>query len=54
MSQVKMTRKVSTKGQVVIPRYFRRLLGIGPGDILSFKKKDGGLTVKKVEIHELP
>ena len=39
-------RSVSLKGQVTIPAEIRRLLGVGPGDKVSFSVRNG-----QVEVH---
>ena len=42
--------KITTKGQVTIPQKLRRLLGIRPGDKVSFEASDNGqVLIKKVD-----
>ena len=40
--------KVTSKGQVTIPKEVRERLGVHPGEDLGFEKKDGLLVVSKV------
>jgi AbrB family looped-hinge helix DNA binding protein len=41
--------RVTTKGQVTIPKEIRDALGIEPGDELTFEKTDSGYTIQKEE-----
>ena len=41
--------RVTTKGQVTIPKEIRDALGIEPGDELAFEKTDAGYTIQKEE-----
>ena len=41
--------KLSSKGQIVIPAEFRRLMGISEGDELHVFGKDDALVIKKIE-----
>ena len=36
----------TTKGQIVIPRIYRRKYGIAPGTKVGFIEKDGNLIIK--------
>ena len=45
--------KISTKGQVVIPRDIREELGIAPGDALQVERVNGVIVLKKLEIKSL-
>ena len=50
-SQVVGTAKVGEKGQIVIPKEARDLLGIRPGDtLLVLVDPDSGLVVSKPEV----
>lgn len=40
--------KVTSKGQVTIPRVVRERLGVHPGEDVGFEEKDGLLVVSKV------
>ena len=45
-----MTTKVTSKGQVTIPKPVRELLGIGPGSSVDFKRAaDGSIVIEKAE-----
>jgi len=39
--------RVTTKGQVTIPKEIRETLGIEPGDEIVFEETDAGYTIKK-------
>ena len=41
-----MRAKVTSKGQITIPRYMRKLLRIGPGDSVVFESDDKGVHVR--------
>ena len=40
-----MTVKVTSKGQVTLPKVVRDLLGIGPGSVIDFLRAPDGRTV---------
>ncbi len=40
---------VYEKGQVVIPAYIRKMLGIHPGDEVTFSVEDNRIVVSKAE-----
>ena len=39
--------RVTTKGQVTIPKEIRDALGIEPGDEIAFEESDAGYTIRK-------
>lgn len=39
--------RVTSKGQVTIPKGIREALGIEPGDEVAFEKTDAGYTIQK-------
>lgn len=39
--------RVTTKGQVTIPKEIREALGIEPGDEVAFEETDSGYTIQK-------
>lgn len=39
--------RVTTKGQVTIPKEIREALGIEPGDEVAFEETDTGYTIQK-------
>jgi len=44
--------KITTKGQVTIPKRLRKLLGIRPGDRVEFEAdSEGNVMVKKIDSH---
>jgi len=45
--------KVSTKGQVVIPRELRKQLGLAEGDNLQIEKVGDLLVLKKITLESL-
>jgi antitoxin PrlF len=40
--------KVTSKGQVTIPKGIREKLGVRPGENVGFEEKEGVLVIKKV------
>ncbi len=42
------TAKVTSKGQITIPKNIRNTLGVHPGESVGFEEKDGIITVKKI------
>jgi AbrB family looped-hinge helix DNA binding protein len=43
-----MTHRVGPKGQVVIPKHMRDLLGIEPGDEVEFESERDHVVVRRV------
>ena len=43
-----LTAKVTSKGQITIPRQVRDKLGVRPGEGIGFEEKDGIFSIKKV------
>lgn len=41
--------KVTSKGQVTIPKEIREALGVSVGDKILFERKDGKVTIKKAQ-----
>ena len=41
--------RITTKGQVTIPKHIRDALGIEPGDEIAFVEADSGYTIQKKE-----
>ena len=39
--------RMTVKGQVTIPKDVRMALGLRPGDLVSFEKRDGAVLVQK-------
>ncbi len=42
-----LVSKLTSKGQITIPRKVRERLGISTGDKIQFKEKNGIFTIKK-------
>ncbi len=40
--------KITSKGQITVPREVRRVLGVRPGDRLSFESDENGVRVRPV------
>ncbi len=43
-----ITAKVTSKGQVTIPKEVRERLGVHPGEVVGFEEKEGLLVISKV------
>lgn len=43
---VQRRARITSKGQITIPREVRRLLGVGPGDALLFEGGQAGVRVR--------
>ena len=48
MSEIRIIRRVTQKGQVTLPAQIRRLLGIESGDRVVFSVRDGQVIVSAV------
>jgi len=46
------TSKLSSKGQVTIPREIREKVGLEPGHLVTYEVKDGVIILKRVEPFE--
>jgi len=42
-----ITAKVTSKGQVTIPKKIREKLGVSPGEGVGFEEKNGVMLIKK-------
>lgn len=42
-----LVSKLTSKGQITIPRKVREQLGVSTGDKIQFKEKNGVFTIKK-------
>ena len=50
-----MTVKVTSKGQVTLPKAVRDLLGIGPGSVIDFQRApDGRIVLVRVDATPQP
>jgi antitoxin PrlF len=52
MSEKRITSKVTSKSQTVIPSVIRQKLGIGPGDVLRYVETAEGILIKKARTIE--
>jgi AbrB family looped-hinge helix DNA binding protein len=41
--------RLSSKGQVTIPKEVREAIGLKPGDLVAYEVHDGGISLKRVE-----
>lgn len=48
------TVKLSSRGQVVIPKRFREELDLSPGDVMIVLQRGDELTFRKIEAGDLP
>jgi AbrB family looped-hinge helix DNA binding protein len=50
--------KISSQGQISIPAEVRKMLGVGPGDVVEFNEDDGSVVLTRAkgvtfaDIHE--
>ena len=47
------TARITSKGQITLPKEVRRRLGIGPGDEVEFVEESGKFVLKKI-VRESP
>ena len=47
---VSVTTRISTKGQVVLPKIFREEYGLVPGQRVVIKEENGKLTIEKPKV----
>lgn len=45
--------KVSTKGQITVPKLVREVMGITEGDTLAFLFEENTITIRKVDVNML-
>ncbi|MBT3341593.1 MAG: AbrB/MazE/SpoVT family DNA-binding domain-containing protein [Gemmatimonadetes bacterium] len=48
-----MEAKLTSKGQVTVPKSCRDQLGLKPGTLLDFEVVDGVLTARKVQVEDV-
>lgn len=44
----KITSRLSSRSQTVIPKPIRERLGIGPGDLIAFEEREGEVVIRPV------
>ena len=44
-----LASKVSSKGQITIPKKVRQTLGAGPGDMVAYELQGQTVTLRKIE-----
>ncbi|MEW6752968.1 MAG: AbrB/MazE/SpoVT family DNA-binding domain-containing protein [Candidatus Latescibacterota bacterium] len=44
-----LTSRVSAKGQITIPKEIRDELGLGPGDLVEYRVREGEAVLRRVE-----
>jgi antitoxin PrlF len=44
----KITSRLSSRSQTVIPKPIRDRLGIGPGDVIAFEERAGEIVIRPV------
>lgn len=45
---MKTEAKVTSKGQITVPKEIREALGVGPGDTIVFERNGGNISVRPV------
>lgn len=50
----KVTARITSKSQLVLPREVRRELGVGPGDTLEFVVGPDGVRIEKATVQDDP
>jgi len=46
--------KVSSKGQVTLPKKIRESLGLGPGDLIAYELDNGTVSIRRLESFDAP
>ena len=46
--------RVSSKGQVTLPKKIRESLGIGPGDVIAYEVSSGVVFIRRLESFDAP
>jgi len=44
----RVTSRLSSRSQTVIPKPIRERLGIGPGDLIAFEEREGEIVIRPV------
>lgn len=44
-----LTSRLSSKGQVTIPKEMRESVGLEPGDVVAYEVQNGAITLRRVE-----
>ena len=48
------TSRLSRRGQLTSPGQIRRAISLGPGDLVTYEVRDGGILLKRVEPFDAP
>ena len=46
--------KVSSKGQVTLPKKIRESLGLGPGDLIVYELENGLVSIRRLDSFDAP
>ncbi len=46
--------RVSSKGQVTLPKKIRESLGLGPGDLIAYELDNGVVSIRRLESFDAP
>ena len=52
--ELDMESKVSSKGQVTLPKKIRECLGLRPGDRISYAVDNGTVSIRRLESFDAP
>ncbi len=47
------TSRLSSKGQVTIPKEIREAIGLEPGNLVGYEVQDGVIIVKRIEAFDI-
>ena len=44
-----LTSRLSSKGQLTIPKKIREIIRVGPGDVVAYEVAEGKVSLKRIE-----